>query len=470
MKKLISMIITFAAALGMMVQAMPLANTVQAADLSYADLLFDNSYVHEINIDISETDWADLLKNPTQKTKYMVDITIDGETIQSVSFSTKGNSSLSTLASSSSSKYGFKVSFGKFVDGQKYHGLNKFSLANCYIDATNMKDYLSYEIFNAAGVDAPLTSYCMLSINGEPFSLYLVIEDESKSYMKRTGHSDGVMYKPETEGGGFNMGGGGGNRGGNGTASGSSSKDSIFLKYIDDNISSYPRIFEDTVTDATEEDEQRLIAALKAISEGNVEAAVNTDEVIRYFAAHNFVVNLDSYTGDIGHNYYLLEENGILSMLPWDYNEAFGAHGLSGNQSAPSIINSGIDSLLGSASDADRPMWNWIVTNEEYLEKYHEIYAELIENYFDSGACEEEINRIHDLIRPYVEEDPNAFYSAEKFDTACESLKLFCKLRAESVKKQLEGGLATVTKEQNKADYVDTTGLDLVSMGIQNGR
>ena len=441
---------------------------LEAADLSYEDKLFDHSYVHEMNVEISEADWSDLLKNPTQKTKYQVNVTIDGEVINDVSFATKGNSSLSTLASSKSNKYSFKINFGYYVDGQKYNGLKKLSLNNMYIDATCMKDYICYEIMKAAGVESPLTSYCILKINGEIFGLYLAIEEEGKSYLKRTGNEDGAIYKPEITNDGFNTG-GGGNRGGSGGGRGtsSSSDDPVYLKYIDDEISSYPNIFDNAEVTVTEEQELKVIAALKALSEGNIESALNVDEILRYFAAHNFVVNKDSYTGNRGHNYYLLENNGLLSMLPWDYNEAFGAHGLSNNSEVNTVINWGIDSPLDNCSEADRPMWTWITGNEQYLNQYHEIFSGLLSDYFESGLCAEEIDRVHDLIRSYVEEDPNSFYTAEEFDTACESLKLFCSLRSESIRKQLDGTLAAITKEQNKADMVDASALNLLSMGVQ---
>ena len=39
-------------------------------------------------------------------------------------------------------------------------------------------------------------------------------------------------------------------------------------------------------------------------------------------------MNWDSYLGHTGHNYFLYEENGILSILPWDYNLAFGTYAL----------------------------------------------------------------------------------------------------------------------------------------------
>ena len=61
---------------------------------SYESGLFDTSYVHKINVEISEDDWKDLRENPLKKTKYSVDVTIDGDTVENVSFATKGNTSL----------------------------------------------------------------------------------------------------------------------------------------------------------------------------------------------------------------------------------------------------------------------------------------------------------------------------------------------------------------------------------------
>ena len=110
----------------------------------YASKLFDTSYVHKINIKINASDWSDLLKNPIKKTKYKADVTIDGETVDKVSFSTKGNTSLSSIASSDSSdKYSFKINFGKYIDDQTYYGLNKLNLNNIYVDSTKSIKKLS---------------------------------------------------------------------------------------------------------------------------------------------------------------------------------------------------------------------------------------------------------------------------------------------------------------------------------------
>ena len=125
--------------------------------VQYANALFDDSYVHTIDIQIDDESWADLLENPKEKTKYETTVVIDGNTVENVSFATKGNSSLSQVADSESDRYSFKINFGKFVEGQTYGGLNKLNLQNICSDATYMKDYLAYDIMRESGVAAPLT-------------------------------------------------------------------------------------------------------------------------------------------------------------------------------------------------------------------------------------------------------------------------------------------------------------------------
>lgn len=98
------------------------------------------------------------------------------------------------------------------------------------------------------------------------------------------------------------------------------------LKYVDDEYDSYSNIFDNAETNIDDTDKNRLINSLKQISLGeNIEDAVDIDALTRYFVVHNFVLNYDSYTGNMLHNYYLYEKDGKLTMLPWDYNLAFGA-------------------------------------------------------------------------------------------------------------------------------------------------
>lgn len=71
---------------------------------------------------------------------------------------------------------------------------------------------------------------------------------------------------------------------------------------------------------------------------------------------------------------------------------------------------------------------------------------------------------LHEMLLPYVEKDPTAFCTADQFTAACETLQEAVRLRAESVRRQLDGELAGVTEEQAEKDRVDTTDLDLYRM------
>ncbi len=218
------------------------------------------------------------------------------------------------------------------------------------------------------------------------------------------------------------------------------------LQYQGDDPDSYSTIFGSAKTDVTNADQRRLIQSLKCLSEGDT-SAVDTEAVIRYFVVHNYVVNGDSYTGSMIHNYYLYEDNGQLSMIPWDYNLAFGT--FQGSQAA-NAVNDDIDSPL-SVTGNDRPMIDWIFSSEEYTERYHQYFGEFL-NTVDAQSI---IAKAKSLIAPYVEKDPTKFCTYEEFEKAVEALTTFCDLRSQSISLQLTG---------EEAD-VDASSLNLSDMG-----
>ncbi|MDO5425528.1 MAG: CotH kinase family protein [Eubacteriales bacterium] len=268
----------------------------------------------------------------------------------------------------------------------------------------------------------------------------------------------------------------GGGGGGFGESEGIGSED-VKLQYIDDAPDSYSNIFDNAKTDIDSSDQERLIASLKQLSEGeSLEEVVDVDAVIRYLVVHNFVCNGDSYTGSMVHNYYLYEDDGGLSMIPWDYNLAFGGFsgggaggGFGSDSGATSEVNSPIDSPVDGDLES-RPMVAWIFQDDTYLELYHQYYQEFITNCFDSGYFVELIDETVALISPYVEKDPTAFCTYEEFQTGVETLREFCLLRAESVSGQLDGTIPS-TDEGQTADssaLIDASQISLTDMGSMN--
>ena len=147
---------------------------------------------------------------------------------------------------------------------------------------------------------------------------------------------------------------------------------------------------------------------------------------------------------------------GLLSMLPWDYNLAFG--GFMGSSDAEALVNWSIYDPTSDGDTESRPMLAWIFESEEYTELYHAAFAEFIESVFTSGEFERLFDETVELISPYVERGPTKFCTYEEFELGAETLREFCLLRAESIGYQLAGEDVTV----------DASGLDISTMGSMN--
>ncbi len=496
---------------------------VMATTMGYENRLFDNARVH--TIDIVMNDWEDMIDNAASEEYYAANVVIDGESYRNVGIRTKGNTSLSTVATLGSERYSFKIEFDHYDSTKSYHGLDKLSLNNLIQDSTMMKDYLTYTMMNEFGVNSSLCSYVYITVNGEDWGLYLAVEGVEEAFLERNYGSDyGELYKPDSlnSGGGRGSGddfdmsdsdfdfagtdgyssdrstfdppamfdggmaempsfgnnempdnidppdtpadfdpstmfdGDGENGGGFGGSMGMGSGD-VKLQYIDDELSSYSNIWNNAKTDITEADQTRLIESLKKLSSyEDIESIVDVEQVIRYFVVHNYVCNGDSYTGSMVHNYYLYEKNGKLSMIPWDYNLAFGT--FTGGD-ANGTVNTPIDTPVSGGS-SDRPMLNWIFESEEYTEAYHQYFSEFLSSVDIAGI----IDNAWNLIKDYVAKDPTAFYSYDEFELGVETIRQFCTLRSESISMQLENSETT-----NDMNYVNASNITLSDMGSMGG-
>lgn len=482
--------------------------------LTYAKHLFDQSTVHKIEITMDG--WDDFIDNCTDEKYRACAVTIDGEAQGTVGIRAKGNTSLSSMAQYDNDRYSFKIEFDHYQKKKTYRGLDKLSLNNIIQDATYMKDYWSYTFMNQMCLASPLCSYTEIYVNGEYWGLYLAVEGVEEAFLERNyGEDYGELYKPDS----LSFGGGRGNgqafdmqdfekklqgddteeqaaadenaandnaaptmpqdiqratrinRGDfkQGGGMGGMGSSDVKLQYIDDDPDSYANIFDNAKTKVKKKDQARLIAALKKLSEGDT-SAVDTDAVAMYMAVHNFLCNGDSYTGSMVHNYYLYEKDGVMSMIPWDYNLAIG--GFTGGSDATGTVNTAIDTLVSGGDDSDRPMAGWITASEESLALYHEKYQQFIDTVFTSGWFESEFDRVSAMIAPYVEKETRAFYTYEEFQTAADTLKAFCLKRAQSVQGQLDGSIpATSAAQQGSDALIDASELSITAMGgMNNGK
>lgn len=475
--------------------------------------VLDKNSITSIDIKIKESDWKWLLENATKEEYKSADVTINGETFNNVGIRPKGNSSLTSVANDSTTdRYSIKIDFGQYVDGQTYHGIRKLALNNNISDATYMKEAISYDIYNFLGIATPEYSYTDIKINGSDWGLYLGVEVVDERFIEKNyGEISGNLYKPET----MNMGGNKGNNGeiqrpdmdgnkpqmgdnppnmdgnvpkmdeappnvngdapnivqnqnvsredGNsGGAPKMGNKDSqgADLKYIDDDIDSYSILRDSAVfKNTTDKDFKNIIDLMESLKTGeNIENYLNVDEVLKYFAVNTFLVNLDSYSGGMYHNYYLYEKDGVSEILPWDLNMSFGGFAVKEGEKA---INFPIDSpVTGNLEDA--PLIGKLLENDDYKEIYHKYLKQISDNYFSNGTFNNRVTQINNLISNYVKKDATAFYNYEEYKTGVTELLTFGKDRAKSVQAQLSG-------EQSSTEYGNiVTNLNLPALGQQN--
>ena len=418
--------------------------------LVYPTKLFDDSLVHTIDIYIDDV--QSFFDTASNETYHDVDICIDGEWFNHVGFRAKGNNSLHLVDEYDLIRYSFKIEFDHYIDGYTYHGLNKLSLDASFQDNSYLKTFMVFDMMRFMGVNTPLVSYTMVNINDIPFGLYLAIEEMESSYLSRVyGQDHGVLYKPDYRQ--LN----GDNR-------------DIALQYIDNDVNSYDQIFDHAKTDITIEDQKRLVESLYILNHGDPTTVIDMVETIPYFAIQSFVLNWDSYLGYTGHNYLLYEDDGLLTMLPWDYNLAFGTYALGMSdpiRDSDLLINYPILTPNDGSIMQNRPMYHRLMQNDTAFKLYQQALNDFITTYIESGHYQKRLIETVALIQPYVENDPCAFCSVEDFQKAVETLDAFILARSESVSLQLSGqlGATLALRDQHWSNHVDCSHIDLKDLG-----
>ncbi|MGE7987651.1 CotH kinase family protein [Lysinibacillus fusiformis] len=460
-------------------------------EFSYENTVFNKNKVTTVDIEIAEEDWADMLENAADEELKQADITVNGKKIENVAIRTKGNLSLRSVVNSDSDRYSLKIDFDYYDDTQSLYGLKKLNLNNNYSDSTLMREYVSYELMEQMGLPTPAHSYMYVTVNGEERGLFLGVEAVDETFLANNyGSNNGFLFKPD------------------GTGSD--------LKYISDDMANYTGIGLKTNKDNM--DQSKFVEMLDAIHNGgDIEKYLDVDEMLRYFAVNTALVNLDSYQGNMKHNYYLYEQNGKFSIIPWDYNMSFGGFGaggggmgmgredrlkpddasnsesspmenngqtdqagvdrqqqngqfnmgMSGNLMAESAINFSVTTPVSGTTLEERPLLNALLTNEKYRAQYEGYLEELTMNYLTEDYVQSMTKKLAVLLTTYVEADPTKFSTTEQFLEAVEgenSLPEFAKQRSESILKQLSGELVVEASTTSQAMPVPNEEGDMKAM------
>lgn len=268
-----------------------------------ADPAFDPARLHEVQITMDAADWQALRKNFRSNDYYAANISIDGEVVQQVGIRSRG------AGSRSEEKPGLKVDFNKYVNNQEFHGYKTLVLDNLTQDPSLLRERLAYEVFERMGIPAPQNAHARLTVNGEYWGVYGIVEAISKPFLKaRLGEESGTLYDYEWV-------------------------DPYRFEWRGDNREAYvPSPFEAQTNENKLDD--GIVEFIRAINE-TAEGApfsqamanhLDLDKFVTYVAVENAMAEFDGLLGSQGmNNFYLYQYGGSkrFVFLPWDKDTSF---------------------------------------------------------------------------------------------------------------------------------------------------
>lgn len=161
-----------------------------------SERLFDGSALHDFNLEIPQQSWRAINDDADPgecmniiRPYHAGGLTLDDQTFAGVGIHIKGGCGSSRNLDE---KAAFKVNISwddPAVAGcpatRELLGQRKLAFNNSVQDASHTREFLAYQLFRAAGVPAPRVTHVRLSVNGEYWGIYNLVETIERAFLKR---------------------------------------------------------------------------------------------------------------------------------------------------------------------------------------------------------------------------------------------------------------------------------------------
>ena len=344
-------------------------------------------------------------------------VEFDGQTWTNVGVRYKGNSSLRSAWQSGSLKLPLKLDFDEFeddypeIDDQRFYGFKQLSLANGFGDNTYMRDTITYDLFEDAGLVAAETAYYEVILDyGEGpvnLGLYTMIEVIDDTVIDRAfGDDDGNIYE------------------GDGRAA--SLAEGTFAEIKN----SFQK--ENNKEEADYGDIEALYHVLHSDQRtgdpeawrAGLESIFDVDTFLEWLAISSAIQHWDRY-GAMSHNYYLYNDpdTGRLTWISWDHNLVLG-----GNRGGIGRNRAGGDTLDQANVDDNWPLIRFLLDDLVYYEAYIGYLGETVA-LLNPDEMATRYQELAALLRPYAAREDGG----QAFDAAVEQLTEITYDRQEAV-------------------------------------
>lgn len=266
------------------------------------ELLFDDSFLHEIRFEDTDTNIWVGSKNYQQVKMY-----VDGNLVNNTGFKRKGNISGYPLTN----KYGIKIKANKYIQGQEYDGIKEFTLQMNYQDPTMLREKLSYDICRDLGLFSLRTAFAKVYINNIYWGLYTLVEGKDEMY-KHVFDNRGMDAIESLDFGDMCF-------VSNNPDDYSIGDDMFGAPYLLENgdaNTAWP-LFTEMINKANNTPNDQYIST--------VSSYLNIEDFIKYQAFNVYLMNMDSYIAFRGNQIYVYDVAlAKWQVTPWDFNASFG--------------------------------------------------------------------------------------------------------------------------------------------------
>ncbi len=266
-----------------------------------SEAIFSKEVLHKIALVVKPEHLGALRhgKGPlTDEPRVPVQITFDEVTISEAKIRLKGVSTYVGIDGRAS----FSI---KFTKGARLHGMKKILLHSTLHDPLLVRAPISYALAKKVHLPAPRVSYAEVTLNGELFGLYNIVEPINKQYLAAWFSEDlawGNLYEASD----FDV-----------VGRASESPFAPDLKDLDEGrCLDDLRALQDALETATEDDFPAIL-----------EQHFDVDRLLRFIALESVVVRTDGFS-DARNNFYLYHvPNSSFVLLPAGFDTVFHTAG-----------------------------------------------------------------------------------------------------------------------------------------------